>query len=159
MKKVMFISSTGGHLDELMQLKSMFEKYDYYIVTEKTKSNLSLKDKYPKRVSFLLYGTYTTPLKKIAYPFKLLINSIKSLCIFIKVRPKYVITTGAHTAGPMCCIAKLFGSKIIFIETFANSNTKTRTGRLVYKFADLFIVQWEELKKVYPNAVYGGWIF
>ena len=38
-KKVLFISSTGGHLDELMQLKPMFEKYNYYIVTEKTKSN------------------------------------------------------------------------------------------------------------------------
>ena len=48
MKKVMFISSTGGHLDELMQLEPMFSKYDYYIVTEKTKSNLSLKDKYKK---------------------------------------------------------------------------------------------------------------
>ena len=46
MKKVMFISSTGGHLDELLQLKKMFDKYDYYIVTEKTKSNLSLKEKY-----------------------------------------------------------------------------------------------------------------
>ena len=37
-KKVMFISSTGGHLDELLQLSSMFKKYDYHIVTEKTKS-------------------------------------------------------------------------------------------------------------------------
>ena len=34
-KKVMFISSTGGHFSELMQLKPMFEKYDYHIVTEK----------------------------------------------------------------------------------------------------------------------------
>ena len=42
----MFISSTGGHLNEMMQLKELFNKYDYYIVTEKTKSNLYLKDKY-----------------------------------------------------------------------------------------------------------------
>lgn len=159
MKKVMFISSTGGHLDELMQLKSMFEKYDYYIVTEKTKSNLSLKNKYPNKVSFLLYGSYTTFLKKLIYPFKLLVNCFKSLFIYIKVRPKYIVSTGAHTAGPMCCIGKIFGSKIIFIETFANSNTKSRTGNLVYKFADLFIIQWEDLKELYPNATYGGWIF
>lgn len=159
MKKVMFISSTGGHLEELLQLKSMFNKYDYYIVTEKTKSNLSLKEKYKNRVSYLMYGTYTTFLKKITYPFKLLFNSLKSLFIYVKVRPKYIVTTGAHTAGPMCCIGKIFGSKIIFIETFANSSTKSRTGNLVYKFADLFIVQWEELLELYPNAVYGGWIF
>ena len=46
-KKVLFISSTGGHLSEMMQLKSMFKKYDYHIITEKTKQNISLKDKYP----------------------------------------------------------------------------------------------------------------
>lgn len=158
-KKVLFISSTGGHLEELTQLKDMFKKYDYYIVTEKTKSNLKMREKYLKRVSFLVYGSYTTLFKKITYPFKLLINSFLSLFIFIKVRPKYIVSTGAHTAGPMCCIGKLFGSKIIFIETFANSKTKSRTGRLVYKFADLFIVQWEEMLELYPNAVYGGWIF
>lgn len=159
MKKVLFISSTGGHLEELTQLKDMFKKYDYYIVTEKTKSNLSLKQKYPSRVSFLIYGSYTTLSKKIVYPFKLILNCFLSLFIFIKVRPKYIVSTGAHTAGPMCCIGKLFGSKIIFIETFANSKTKSKTGSIVYKFADLFIIQWKELQDLYPNAVYGGWIF
>ena len=56
-KNVMFISSTGGHLNEMLQLKELFEKYDYYIVTEKTKSNLNLKNKYKNKVSFLVYGT------------------------------------------------------------------------------------------------------
>lgn len=155
----MFISSTGGHLDELMQLQGMFKKYDYYIVTEKTKSNLSLKEKFKNHVSFLMYGSYTTKLHKITYPFKLLFNTIKSFFIYLKVRPKYIISTGAHTAGPMCLIGHLLGSKIIFIETFANSKSKSRTGSLVYKFADLFIVQWESMLELYPNAIYGGWIF
>ena len=158
-KKVLFISSTGGHLEELMQLKPMFDKYDYHIITEKTKSNLSLKNKYPNKVSFLVYGSYTTLARKFIYPFKLLYNTIKSFFIYLKIRPKYVVSTGAHTAGPMCLIAHLLGSKIIYIETFANSETKSKTGSLVYKFADLFIVQWESMLKLYPNAVYGGWIF
>ena len=34
MKKVLFISSTGGHLTELLELKKMFKKYDYTIITE-----------------------------------------------------------------------------------------------------------------------------
>ena len=34
-KKVMFISSTGGHFNEMSQLKDMLKKYDYYIVTKK----------------------------------------------------------------------------------------------------------------------------
>ena len=128
MKKVLFIASTGGHLEELLQLKSMFNKYDYYIITEKTKSNLSLVDKYPNRVSFLLYGSYTTFLNKIIYPFKLIFNTFKSLFLFFKIKPKYIVSTGAHTAGPMCLIGHIFGSKIIYIETFANRNTKTATN-------------------------------
>jgi len=155
-KKVMFISSTGGHLDELMQLKPMFEKYDYHIVTEKTKSNLNLKNKFSKKVSFLVYGTKD---HMLTYHFKLLFNCFKSLFIFIKIRPKYIVSTGAHTAGPMCCLGKIFGSKIIYIETFANSKTKSATGSIVYKFADLFIVQWEDMLELYPKGVYGGWIY
>ena len=71
----------------------------------------------------------------------------------------YVVTTGAHVVGLMALIAKIFGSKVIYIETFANITSKTITGKLVYKFADLFIVQWESMKKLYPKATYGGWIF
>ena len=135
-KKVLFISSTGGHLEELMQLKTMFDKYDYYIVTEKTKSNLGLREKYKGRISYLIYGSYSTLGKKIIYPFKLLLNSLISLFLFIKIRPKYIVTTGAHTAGPMCCIGKIFKSKSIYIETFANSKTKSKSGSIIYKFAD-----------------------
>lgn len=155
-KKVMFISSTGGHLSEMLQLKDMFEKYDYHIVTEKTKSTIGLKDKYPGKVDYLVYGTKHNLLK---YIFKFSFNILKSLYLFLKIRPKFIITTGTHTAVPMCFIAKMFGSKVIFIETFANSTTKTESGKIVYKIADLFIVQWESMLELYPKAVYGGWIY
>lgn len=155
-KNVLFIASTGGHLKELLQLESIFEKYDYNLITEKTKSNLYLKDKYKDRVHFLIYGTKD---HIITYPFKLLANCFKSLWLFFKLHPDYVVTTGVHTAGPMCCIAKLFGAKIIYIETFANICTKTVTGKLLYPISDLFIVQWESMLKLYPDATYGGWIF
>ena len=158
-KKVLFISSTGGHLEELMQLKPMFNNYDYHIITEKTKSNLSLKKKYPGRVNYLVYGTYTTFIKNLIYPFKLLYNTVKSFILYLIIKPEYIISTGAHTAGPMCLIGHILGSKIIYIETFANSKTKSRTGSIVYLFADLFIVQWESMLELYPNAIYGGWIF
>jgi len=156
MKKVLFIASTGGHLSELLQLKSMFDKYDYHIVTEKTKSTISLQEKHQNKVNYLVYGTKSNML---TYPFKLLYNCFKSLFIYLKVRPKVIITTGAHTAGPMCCIGKILGSKIIYIETFANSKSKSATGRIVYWFADLFIVQWESMIKLYPKAKYNGWIY
>lgn len=155
-KKVLFISSTGGHLSELLQLKPLFKKYDYHIITEKTSSNLKLKEEYGKRINYLIYGTRE---KKVLYVFKLFLNCWISLFLFIKIRPKYIVTTGAHTAGPMCLLGKIFGSKIIFIESYANINTKTMTGKYVYKFADLFIVQWESMLELYPNAKYVGGIF
>ena len=155
MKKVLFISSTGGHLNELLQLKPLFEKYDSYIVTEKTKSNKDLCKKY-KNVYYLVYGT---KLHMFSYFFKFSFNIIKSFILFIRIRPKVIVTTGTHTAGPMCYIAKLFRSKVIFIETFANSKTKTVAGKLVYPIADTFIVQWEDMLKIYPKAIYGGWIY
>ena len=155
-RRVMFISSTGGHLHELLQLKKMFKNYEYSLITEKTKSNLYLKEEYGKRVKFLIYGTKHHIL---TYPFKLLANCFISLYYYLKFRPDYIITTGVHTAGPMCCIGKIFGSKIIYNETFANMVTKTATGRLVYPISDKFIVQWESMKNLYPKADFGGWIF
>lgn len=156
MKKVLFIASTGGHLAEMMQLKPMFKNYDYYIITEKTKSNLFLKEKYKTRVSYLVYGTKD---HKLSYPFKLLYNCFKSFYLYLKVHPDYIITTGVHTAGPMCLIGKIFGSRVIYIETFANMVTKTVTGRLLYPFSDRFIVQWSSMKELYPKAIDGGWIY
>jgi len=125
------------------------------LVTEKTKSNLSLKDKFDQ-VYYLVYGT-----KKnlFTYFFKFSFNILKSLILFIKIKPNTVITTGTHTAVPMCYIAKLFRCKVIFIETFANSKTKTVAGKLVYPIADTFIVQWESMLELYPKAICGGWIY
>lgn len=155
MKKVMFISSTGGHLNELLQLKKLFNDYDYCLVTEKTKTNSNLKDTF-KNVHYLVYGTRH---HLFSYIFKFMFNIFKSLFIFIKYRPKYIVTTGTHTAVPMCYIGKLFRRKIIFIETFANSKTRTLAGRLVYPIADKFVVQWESMLKLYPKAEFWGWIY
>jgi len=154
-KKVLFIASTGGHLSELLQLKSLFNKYNSYLITEKTKSTIGLKNKYIN-VNYLVYGTKD---HKFTYIFKFLYNCIKSLILYINIRPKVIITTGTHTAVPMCYIGRLFGSKVIFIETFANSSTKTLSGKLVYPIATTFVVQWEEMLKLYPKAIYGGWIY
>lgn len=155
-KRVLFISSTGGHLSELMQLSPLFEKYDYHIITEKDKANENLKEKYGNKLYFLPYGTRA---KIFTYIFKYIYLCIKTIYYYFKIRPKVIITTGTHTAGPMCILGKIFRSKVIYIETFANMNKKTATGRLIYPIADLFIVQWEEMLEIYPKAVYGGSIY
>jgi UDP-N-acetylglucosamine:LPS N-acetylglucosamine transferase len=154
MKKVMFISSTGGHLDELQQLN--FKQYDYTVVTEKTDSDKDLKDKYIGKVYYLAYGTRKNLIK---YFFIFLYNFFRSIYLFNKIKPDVVVSTGTHTAVPMCYIAHFHGKKVIWIETFANRSTRTLAGRIVYPIADTFVVQWEEMKKLYKKAVYWGAIY
>ena len=88
--------------------------------------------------------------------FKLFKSALK---ILKKEKPDFVITTGALIAFPFCIFAKLRGTKIIYIESFARVNNQSLTGNLVYTFSDLFFVQWEPLLKFYPKAKYVGGIF
>lgn len=155
-KKVLFIASTGGHLSELLQLKPLFNEYDYHLITEKTASTIKMKLEYKNRINYLVFGSKD---HLFSYIFKFGYNCLKSLILYIKIHPKYIVSTGTHTAVPICYIGKLFGSKIIYIETFANSKTKTLAGKLVYPIANVFIVQWKPLLKLYPKAIYGGWIY
>lgn len=154
--KIMFISSTGGHLTELLKLSKLFDKYDFCLITEKTSNNKKLKELYPSRVSYLVHGSKEF---LFTYIFKFIYNSFKSLFLYLKYHPDYIITTGAHTSVVMSYIGKIFGSKIVYIETFANINSKSMSGKLTYPIADLFIVQWEEMLKLYPKAKYYGGVF
>lgn len=150
MKKVLFISSTGGHLSELMNLEPMFKNYDYTIITEKDSTTRYLKDKFKGRVYFVPYSTRS---KMLSYIFKYSYIILKSIYLFIKIKPDVVVSTGTHTAVPICYLGKLFEKKIIYVETYANINRKTLSGKMVYPISDLFIVQWKEMKELYPKAI------
>jgi len=154
MKKLFLISSEGGHLQELLQLKDLVNDYDCRFISEKTPTTAFLKDKYP--TSYLIYGTMD---HLLPYLFIFPLNIIKSLYLFLRYKPDAVITTGTHTAVPMCYIAHLFKKKVIYIETFANIHSATKAGRMVYKIADLFIVQWPDMLEIYPDAEYFGGVF
>lgn len=154
-KKVLFISSEGGHFSELLELHGAIEKYNSFIITEKNFLSKESKLKYGTRINFLL----NTKPKKISYLILAPINILYSMYYYFKIKPDVVITTGAHTAVAMCYIAKLFRKKIIYIETFANLESKTLTGKLIYPIADVFIVQWESMRKLYLKATYIGGVY
>lgn len=152
MKKICFIASSGGHFEQIMMLKPLMEKYNSFIVTEKTRYSINHKG----IAVYYLNQVNRHELKFILY---IIINSIKSLKIFLSEKPDIIISTGALSTIPMCIFAKLFKKKVIFIESFAKVNSPTLTGKLLYKFADQFYVQWESMKKIYPNAEYKGGIY
>ena len=147
-KKVCLISSSGGHYEQLSMLKPLGDKYDIFWVTEKTG--------YKGNANYYLAQTGSNDPWVL---FKLIKMCFDTLKIWLKEKPDAIVTTGTLVAIPMCMLAKLLGKKVIYIETFARVNDCTRAGKLMYKVADLFIYQWEQLKQFYPNGVFGGSIY
>ena len=86
-------------------------------------------------------------------------NTFLALRILLKEKPDLIISSGAAVAVPFFYLGKLFGAKTIYIEVFDRIDAPTLTGKLVYPVTDKFIVQWEEMKKVYPKAINLGSIF
>lgn len=148
-KKCLFVSSQGGHLNELLKLKDTINNYNSLLVTEKCNNNLEYKTKY----------LMATTRYQLSYVYGIFYNFFKSLNIFLDFNPDVIISTGSHTAIPLCFIGYLFSKKIIYIESYANISTKSLAGRIVYNFADVFIVQWEDMLKLYPNAIYIGGLY
>lgn len=150
--KICFAASTGGHFEQLTMLKELMDKYDCFILTEKTIYDTQVKGKK------MYYLKQVNRKDKTVY-LNLIANAFKSLGIFIKEKPDVVICTGVLAMIPMCLIAKIFGKKLIYIESFAKVTSPTETGKLMYKYADRFYVQWEQMLKVFPNAIYLGGIY
>lgn len=148
MIKLLFVSASGGHLEQLLMLKPLMDKYPSIVVTEKTKIK--------NDVDYLMLQAGA---KQKPVVLRMLVNFVIALYIIIKERPTHVISTGGIIGVPFVYLSKILRTKIIFIETFARINDTTRTGRFMYKHADLFIVQWESLLEHYPSAVYGGSIY
>ena len=67
-------------------------------------------------------------------------------------KPDVIISSGAAVAVPFFYIGKLMGAKLIYIEVYDRIDKSTITGRIVYPIADRFIVQWEDMLKLYPKA-------
>lgn len=151
-KKLCFAASSGGHFEQILMLKPLMEKYDSFLITEKTTYKA-------EEENVKMYYLHQVNRKEWKFPIEMIGNSFRSIFIFIKERPDVVITTGVLAMIPMCLLTKLFRKKLIYIESFAKVTTPTETGKLMYKFADQFYVQWSQMKEIYPNAIYLGGIY
>lgn len=151
-KKICFAASSGGHYEQLMMLKPLMEKYDSFVLTEKTKYAAEV-------VGERTYCLKQVNRKEKTFLIRMVENSFLTLGIYLKEKPDIIICTGVLAMIPMCLLVKLFGGKLIYIESFAKVTSPTETGKLLYRFADQFYVQWEPMKKIYPRAIYLGGIY
>jgi len=130
--KIALVCSAGGHLTEMQQLEKAYKGFRHFFVTFEREDSRELEN----------VRLVADPKRS---PVKLVKNFFQSLGIFLGEKPDVVITTGAGMAVPFCCIAKLFGKKVIYIESFCRIEEPSLTGKVLYRVADIFLVQWEEL--------------
>ncbi|GGN27174.1 PssD/Cps14F family polysaccharide biosynthesis glycosyltransferase [Shewanella putrefaciens] len=158
--KVLLIYGEGGHAEQMRRLKSLIDtpslSANFYAVTDNEKRKklncsktfivfpMRLKEDKGRFVSFcysFFAGIY---------------NLILSLIILLKVRPNVVISTGPLIFLFFFVFCKPFNIKLIYIETWSRFYSKSISGRVGYFFADIFYIQNEELKLLYPKSVYSG---
>lgn len=80
----------------------------------------------------------------------------RSVAIVYRERPDVVVSTGSLPLALFCLAARIFGARIIWIDSVSQTDGLSLSGRLVRRFADLFLVQWPEVAAHCPGTVYEG---
>lgn len=164
----MVVFGLGGHAAQLIRLlKTMdLKKYDYTFVFGKgDRGAKRLVEKNLKGKGRIVEASTPRLTHKGTVVSTLL--TLKSFVLVIplvlKYKPDVVISAGQALALPISVAAKMFGSKIVYLETWSRIKTKSLSGRyfsgsnpLQWKLADVFFVQWPEAQKMYPGSVYAG---
>lgn len=148
--KVCLVGSSGGHLTHLYLLKKFWSEENRFWVTfdkEDARSILAGEKRYN------CYFPTNRNLKN------LIRNTFLAVKVLWKEKPDLIISSGAAVAVPFFYIGKLMGAKTVYIEVFDRMDKATLTGKLVYPVTDLFVVQWDQMKRIYPKAVVLGGIF
>ena len=149
--KIGLIASRGGHLFQLNQLKPFWKKYNRFWVTDR-----GLDTDYFLKNEKRYFGFFPDS--------RNIINAVRNLFLAVRIlrkeKPDILLSGGAGVAIPFFIIGKLFfKTKLIFIESFDFVSYPSLTGKIVYNFVDLFLIQHDFQKKWYPKAKYWGGLF
>jgi UDP-N-acetylglucosamine:LPS N-acetylglucosamine transferase len=143
----LLVGSSGGHLAQLLALRELWPAERRAWVTFDTPDAVSLlRD---ERVFWAHHPT-TRSLRK------LIRNTLLAWRVLGRVRPAVVLSSGAAVAWPFFVLARLRRIPTAYIEVYDRLDTATLTGRLCRPFTSLFLVQWEEQRALYRDAVVVG---
>ncbi len=143
-------ASAGGHMNQLLRLLDYSQEWttqpSIFLTTQS-----ELAGKLEKRGKTYIIGECNRyhPLAAI----KIIFIGVK---IMVKDRPDVILTTGSMPIAMICLVAKLFRKKVIWVDSIANTERFSLSGRLMYHFADLFLTQWPELANTHEKAEYAG---
>ncbi|MFF8187449.1 UDP-N-acetylglucosamine--LPS N-acetylglucosamine transferase [Microbacterium sp. NPDC016588] len=141
--RVLFVCSSGGHLDQMLALLPAPEGADVAIAT------FLKPDALAKVAGFRTYGLYWPTNRSLK---ALVINTVRAFRILNEERPDIIVSSGAAAAVAFFFVGKLFHrTRNVFIECFDRIDNATLTARLVRPVADLYICQWESQLVAYPH--------
>jgi UDP-N-acetylglucosamine:LPS N-acetylglucosamine transferase len=146
--KVCLTSSAGGHMNELnLAIEGFSFREQYWLTYKSPHLELFLAD---KKHHFVMNTSSTNIITWI-------INTLQSFRILYLEKPDLIISTGAGVSFPTIFLGKLFFKcKVIFIVSAADVTMASRTPLKAYRYSDLFLVQWPELQKLFPNSKHIG---
>lgn len=135
-RRVMAISSGGGHWVQLLRLRPAFEGTETFFV--------SLDPSSAADVPGHRYYTIRDASRKNLPAF--LVVAFQLLRILMKERPRVVVTTGSAPALVAIFLARrLFGARTIWVDSIANVERLSTSGQTAGKIADIWLTQWPEL--------------
>lgn len=145
--RVLLVSSSGGHLAQLLALRPWWETRDRSWVSFRTSDVVSLLA--DEQVEFA-HSPTTRNVKN------LLRNFVVAAKVLRRRRPDLVVSTGAAVAIPFFVLARLFGIATVYVEVFDRVASRTVSGRVCRPLASAFVVQWDEQRRLYPGSVVIG---
>lgn len=140
--RVMAVASTGGHWVQLMRLRPAFEGADVTYISTVAEPNPGV-DKYLQ----VSDANMTEKLRLIFMFFQM------AKTVF-QLRPHVVVTTGAAPGFAAIVLAKMmFGQRVktIWIDSIANSEELSTSGRQAKRWADIWLTQWPHLTGTEPG--------
>ena len=154
--KLLIVLGEGGHTTEMLNLVDLLgDRYEYHYVLTKEDSLSADRIRRPGPIYRLtsIRGKYTTIPSAILRTFY---AALQALPVLLRVRPDAIVTVGPAIGVPVSILGKLLGMRVIFVETGSRITTSSLTGRILYRWADLYFVQWPQLAEKLDRAIYAG---
>ena len=151
--KLVVGASAGGHANELIRLLDVAEGGLWPIDVEAYVTTMQLAaEAFARRgrpVHIIGEGDRKKPLRSVAV-------LARAGALAIRLRPDVVVTTGSMPLAFFAMCAKLLGARVVWIDSVAQIEDLSLSGRAMRHVADLFLVQWPEVAARYPGAEYAG---
>jgi beta-1,4-N-acetylglucosaminyltransferase len=155
--KLMIVLGSGGHTAQMIRITEMLcNYYDFEYVINDDDDNSIKKIKFIGDVHVIPRPRRVYDKSFIRSAFLTIYSLLRSFGIIMNSKSVGIVSAGPGLAVPLFVWATIFRKKRIFIESWSRVSTKSTTGKICYYLSDLFFVQWPELTRKYPKAIYAG---